>query len=301
MDQGAFDDARAELLALAADAAPHPVPAEQVVALLKETGSADPEALGRLAYHALTGVDPGPAGQAAERPSDVLPGFPTFASEVLARAVNGPEDRRPTAAALLMVLQTTPQATWPSRAVATETAPETDEDVEDVEAVEAVEAPDTAEDVEAPDTTEADPVAGVEAVADEGVAEPEPQAAGTTARRDPADPESRQLHDDFRRVVAPVHAVPRFEPLEGAGELPVVSHDIERRSRPGRERRRVQVSWSEAHRQTLIMAGVILLLAVVGIIYALGHDGAGEAQDELSPPAQGASRTQLQPSSDDLS
>lgn len=283
MDQGAFDDARAELLALAADAAPHPVPAEQVVTLLKETGSTDPEALGRLAYHALTGVDPGPAGQAAERPSDVLPGFPTFASEVLTRAVNGPEDRRPTAAALLMVLQTTPQATWPSRAVAAEAAPDP---VDPVEGEEITEVTEVTELTETPDAPEA-----------------EPEPTRTSGRTHHADPGSRELNDDFRRVVAPVHAVPRFEPLEGAGELPMVSHDVERRSRPGRERRRVQVSWSEAHRQTLVLVGGILLLVVVGIIYALGHGGGGgdEPQGELSPPAQGASRTQLQPSSDDLS
>ncbi|WP_222430427.1 hypothetical protein, partial [Nocardioides sp. J9] len=112
MDMGTTSPARAHLQALIAAAAPDPLPAEQALPLLAQLGETDTEALGRIAYHALTGTEPGDGEPRA--PREVVDGFPPFASEVLVRAIAGPDERRPTPQALLIVLDTVPKGSWPS-------------------------------------------------------------------------------------------------------------------------------------------------------------------------------------------
>lgn len=118
MDMGPSTDARASLEALIAVAAPGPAPADHVLPLLRRLDETDPATLGRLAYHALTGVAPGEGEPPS--PTAVAPGFPPFAAEVLMRAICGPEDRRPTTQALLIVLDTVPATSWPAAVAPTQ-------------------------------------------------------------------------------------------------------------------------------------------------------------------------------------
>lgn len=141
MDMGLPSDARATITALLAESGPDPLPAEQALGLLRPLRDLDVADLGRLAYHALTGVAP-----AAEPvpPAEVLAGFPPFAAEVLMRAIVGPDHRRPTSQALLIVLDTVPASAWPTAGRPFVTLG--DEEVEEVEDEQVVnEAPPTVE------------------------------------------------------------------------------------------------------------------------------------------------------------
>ncbi|MDN5745576.1 MAG: hypothetical protein L0H31_10705, partial [Nocardioidaceae bacterium] len=101
---------QATLIELLDNAGPVPLPAAQAIALLQRLNETDAAVFGALAYRALTGVEP----DAAPRPAaDLVPGFPPFVSEVLQRAVSGPDERRPSPAALLIVLEMAPTDTWP--------------------------------------------------------------------------------------------------------------------------------------------------------------------------------------------
>lgn len=204
MDMGQPSNERARLDALISAAAPDPVPAAQALPLLQQSGEQDAAVLGRLAYHALTGTDPG-AGDPPP-PGEVVPGFPPFAAEVLMRAICGPDHRRPTAQALLIVLDTVPLASWPG---ADRPAVTLGEDA--AEAVEAVEA------VAAAEAAVEEPPATVEAPA----AEPGPEVE--VAAEPEAEPEDGEgvgqpapaaiHHDEFRSLLTPSRPVPRFDPL----------------------------------------------------------------------------------------
>lgn len=188
MDMGQPSNERARLDALISAAAPDPLPAGQALPLLQQSGEKDAAVLGRLAYHALTGVDPGDGDPPP--PGEVAPGFPPFAAEVLMRAICGPDHRRPTAQALLIVLETVPLASWPGAdrpyvalgETASDTAPETVE----TPVVDAVR-------IDAPEP---------EVEVDEEVEElaPEPTVAAIH-------------HDEFRSLLTPSRSVPRFDPL----------------------------------------------------------------------------------------
>ncbi|KRA30916.1 MULTISPECIES: hypothetical protein [unclassified Nocardioides] len=193
MDMGLPADERATLRALIEAAAPEPLPADQALALLQGVRGLDPESLGRLAYHALTGIDPGASDPAP--PNEVLPGFPPFAAEVLMRAICGPDHRRPTAQAILIVLDTVPASAWPTSgrpAVVPGDAP-----VEDVAVEEHVE-------VAAP---EPEPEKYVEPEP-EPQPEPEPALVSDHVGRD----------QEFRNLIAPGRPVPRFDPLSDPWE-----------------------------------------------------------------------------------
>lgn len=189
MDMGLPSDECAKLRALIEAAAPEPLPADQALALLQGVKGLDPESLGRLAYHALTGIDPGDPGDSDPAPpSQVRPGFPPFAAEVLMRAICGPDHRRPTAQAVLIVLDTVPASAWPTPgrpAVVLKDAP-----VEDHVEVAAQE-----------------PDAYVEP-APEPEPEPEPVLISDHFGRD----------QEFRNLIAPARPVPRFDPLSDPWE-----------------------------------------------------------------------------------
>lgn len=207
MDMGQPSDERAQLDALISAAAPDPLPAGQALPLLQQSGEKDAAVLGRLAYHALTGVDPGEGDPPP--PGEVAPGFPPFAAEVLMRAICGPDHRRPTAQALLIVLDTVPLASWPGadRPFVTlgEAAPAAVADVAPatVETPVVDRAPATVETpVVAEPEPEVEPEPAVEVEVDEEVEEraPEPSVAAIH-------------HDEFRSLLTPSRAVPRFDPL----------------------------------------------------------------------------------------
>lgn len=114
-------DSVARLHRLLDEIAPGPLPADLAIAELRQmvdtAPAIDAETLGRLAYHCLTGADPGEAGgPPPESAVDVVAGFPPFASEVLMRACDGDPARRPSASSLLVVLETIPADAWPQHA-----------------------------------------------------------------------------------------------------------------------------------------------------------------------------------------
>lgn len=213
MTEPAPTDPRDALLALL-DAAPGPVPAEHVLPLLRRLQGEDVESLARLAYRALTGVEPAP-GERLQRPTELVSGFPLFVSEVLSRAIEGPDERRPTPQALLVVLDTV--------AASPGSAPAPDHVAE----------------------------ASVEGAVEASVEEEEPRRSRG---------ERATLNHDFHAMIAPGHAIPRFEPLEGAGELPGFTQDdsrkrVRRRSSSGPSRRE--------RRQTLIWVAAIAVLMLL--------------------------------------
>lgn len=186
MDMGPRTDERAALEAMIEAAAPGPVPAEHALALLRRLEEMDPATLGRLAYHALTGIDPGDGDP--EPPSVVAPGFPPFAAEVLMRAICGPDQRRPTTQALLIVLDTVPPASWPApRVAAPEVVPEPESEPEQA--------------------TEPEPASELES---EPEPDTEPEAAAAAAP--PTHASRDEMHDEFRSLLNPTRPVPRFEP-----------------------------------------------------------------------------------------
>lgn len=188
MDMGLPPDERAALQALIDAAAPDPVPADQALALLQRVRDLDSEALGRLAYHALTGVDPGDSEPPA--PVEVVAGFPPFAAEVLMRAICGPDHRRPTPQALVIVLDTVPAGAWPS-AGRPHLVPEGAAGVE----------------------VEPEPVVEDVAVEQEPVEEPDPEAVDHDA--------------EFRNLLIPSRTVPRFDPLSDPWEPePALQSDL---------------------------------------------------------------------------
>lgn len=207
MDMGLPSDERATLQALVDAAAPEPLPADQAIALLQRLGDLDSEALGRLAYHALTGVAPGDGEPAA--PSDILPGFPPFAAEVLMRAICGPDHRRPTSQAILIVLDTVPASSWPTAGrphVSLEVATAIDEvvPVESVVVPEPVVEP-VPEPVVEPEVEPAD----AEISPEHAVDSPAPVATV----------DEPLGHDDaFRRMLTPSREIPRFDPLSDPWE-----------------------------------------------------------------------------------
>lgn len=190
MDMGQPSNERAQLDALISAAAPDPLPAGQALPLLQRTGEKDAAVLGRLAYHALTGVEP---GEDPRPPGEVAPGFPPFAAEVLMRAICGPDHRRPTAQALLIVLDTVPLASWPG---ADRPFVTLGEDAPESTAEDAVEAtPEVAVEVEPGNEPEVEVDEEVEELA------PAPAVAATIR------------HDEFRSLLTPSRAVPRLDPL----------------------------------------------------------------------------------------
>ncbi|WP_235535821.1 hypothetical protein [Nocardioides sp. Root190] len=197
---------RATLDALIAAAAPDPVPARQALDLLKALGEPDAAVLGRLAYHALTGVAPGDGEP--EAPAAVAPGFPPFAAEVLMRAICGPDHRRPTSQALIIVLDTVPAASWPTARQAPLAEP--------------VVAPVETEPVVGPAVSEVEPVASEvepEVVPDPEVEEPTPEPLAEPEPATPTPPtkstaSSRAaMNDEFRSLLTPSRTIPRFDPL----------------------------------------------------------------------------------------
>lgn len=190
MDMGQPSNERAQLDALISAAAPDPLPAGQALPLLQQSGEKDAAVLGRLAYHALTGVDP---GEAPSPPGEVAPGFPPFAAEVLMRAIVGPDHRRPTAQALLIVLDTVPLASWPGAErpfVTLDGA--ADEQAAEVVAEAAPETP----------VVDAEPEVEPEVEVDEEVEELAPEPAVAAIHQ-----------DEFRSLLTPSRSVPRFDPL----------------------------------------------------------------------------------------
>jgi hypothetical protein len=245
MDMGVRPDARALLTALIAAAAPEPVPADQAIALLSRVDEPDAAVLGRLAYHALTGIDPGPLIDPPP-PADVVPGFPSFASEVIQRAITGPDHRRPTARALVIVLETTGSASWP-------TAGRPHVGIREDVLVAADDRTDPRDTLRAQERarehaefrsmlTPAREVPLVDAPDEEALevteAGSEPEIVPSDLPADlPADLPDDE-HEALRRVVATEHAVPRFEPLEGAGQVPGLGDDVVRRRRSSRRKSR---------------------------------------------------------------
>ncbi|UUW91838.1 hypothetical protein [Pimelobacter simplex] len=326
------EDERALLSALIAAAAPDAVPAEQAIPLLCRVDETDVAALAQLAYHALTGVEPGTPEPAA--PADLDPGFPPFASEVLVRAIVGPDHRRPTPQALLVVLEMIGADQWPSHGrphvVLAPPEPEPEPEAEpepepepEVVAVVTKPAPeefrslllpsrdvprfdpltDPLPDLRDDPVVVAPPVALVPepepepAPVEPEPVEPEPEPVEPEPDPEPArhvDAQARPIQDEFRNIVAPTYAVPHFSPLEGAGPLPGLEDGRERRRRSGRKGRRrhpVNHTSPEDRRQTLVIVAVILVLVVLGAIYA-----ASRSEDKPRDGApQGASRTLDQP------
>lgn len=198
MDMGQPSNERAQLDALISAAAPDPLPAGQALPLLQRTGEKDAAVLGRLAYHALTGVEP---GEDPRPPGEVAPGFPPFAAEVLMRAICGPDHRRPTAQALLIVLDTVPLASWPG---ADRPFVTLGEDAPESTAEDAVEATPEA-------TVEATPEVAVEV---EPEVEPEVEVDEEVEELAPAPAVAATIrHDEFRSLLTPSRAVPRLDPL----------------------------------------------------------------------------------------
>lgn len=305
------EDDRALLSALIAAAAPDAVPAAQAIPLLCRVDETDVATLAQLAYHALTGVAPGTPEPAA--PADLEPGFPPFASEVLVRAIVGPDHRRPTPQALLVVLEMIAADQWPSHGrppvvlAAPEPEPVEPEPVEPAPAVVVAKpAPEEFRSLLLPsrEVPRFDPLTDPlpdplpdpppDLREEPVVPEPEPAPDPEPEPARHVDAESRPIQDDFHQIVAPTYEVPRFAPLEGAGPLPGLEDGRERRRRSGRKGRRrhpVNHTSPEDRRQTLVIVAVILVLVVLGAIYA-----ASRGDDKTSDGApQGASRTLAQP------
>ncbi|AJR18131.1 hypothetical protein GUY44_12680 [Pimelobacter simplex] len=355
------EDDRALLTALIAAAAPDAVPADQAIPLLCRIDETDVVALARLAYHALTGVAPGPGTPEPAAPTDLEPGFPPFASEVLVRAIVGPDHRRPTPQALLVVLELVGAGNWPTsgrpHVVLAEPEPVVEVGPEPVVEVEpapvaAKPAPEEfrslllptravprfdpltdplPEVVATPTPPAPEPVVAVEPIEPESevLAEPEPappappepeptdpeptapepiepepiepepieptEPTDDTARH--VDPTARPAQDEFRQIVAPTYEVPHFAPLEGAGPMPGLGGPERRRrsGRKGRKRHQSTVNHTSAQdrRQTFVLVAVILVLVVLGAIYAASRDD-DTPQDGAGDP-QGASRVLDQP------
>ena len=171
--------------------APARLPAGEAIAVLRELDETDPETLGRLAYQMLTGVEAAPEGPVA--PAALVPGFPPFASEVLMRAIAGPEERRPTTKTLLIVLETVPAATWPQVTTAAAAEPA---------ALAMVAEPD-----EQPSASLA-PSAPADAPADD-LADPLTGPADPT----PVTPDRGGHNEAFRDLLRPSAEVPKFDPL----------------------------------------------------------------------------------------
>ncbi|MDQ6525799.1 hypothetical protein RB608_19440 [Nocardioides sp. LHD-245] len=264
MDMGVHPDERALLEALIAAAAPDPLPADQAIPLLCRVEETEVADLGRLAYRALTGVDPGTAGTPPS-PAELVPGFPSFAAEVIQRAIAGPEERRPTIQGLLVVLETVGPALWPTsgrpHVVIGEDGPVPADDpaasddlarAEERQRVHAEFRSLLIPTREVPrfdplfDTLSdplGDPVPEDDAEPDaEGAAEPDVEGAAGPAVEAPEESadesagEPLDEHDAFRRVVATGHTVPRFDPLDGAGDVPGLGTEIVRRRRSKRRR-----------------------------------------------------------------
>ncbi|WP_377324864.1 hypothetical protein ACFJIY_08080 [Pimelobacter simplex] len=310
------EDDRALLTALIAAAAPDAVPADQAIPLLCRIDETDVVALARLAYHALTGVEPGPGTPEPAAPTDLEPGFPPFASEVLVRAIVGPDHRRPTPQALLVVLELVGAGNWPTsgRPHVVLAEPEPVVEVEP-EPVAAKPAPEEFRSLLLPtravprfdpltdplpglvDTPEPEPDPEPEPIEPEPTdPEPtEPEPADDTARH--VDPTARPVQDEFRQIVAPTYEVPHFAPLEGAGPMPGLGGPERRRrsGRKGRKRHQSTVNHTSAQdrRQTFVLVAVILVLVVLGAIYAASRDD-DTPQDGAGDP-QGASRVLDQP------
>ncbi|TNM36420.1 hypothetical protein FHP29_19970 [Nocardioides albidus] len=158
-----------------------------------------------------------------------------------------------------------------------------------------------------------------------------------------ARPDDRRLeHDEFRSLLTPSkevprigpidepitvagHDVPRFEPLEGAGELPGFDPDAVRRRRSDRRRshhrhrprpraeaapvepakepakqpvkeRVASGPSADGRRETLIVVAVLVVLIVLGAIYVAAQRS-DQPRDSGLPQssAQGASRVSSQP------
>jgi len=290
------DDDRALLTALIAAAAPDALPADQAIPLLCRIDETDVAALARLAYHALTGTAPDLPEPAA--PADVQPGFPPFASEVLVRAIVGPDHRRPTPQALLVVLEMIGAQDWPTSGQphVVLAAPEPTPAPEPEPVVEPA-----AEDFRSlllptRDVPRFDPLtAPLPAPAPDLAPAPKPEPEPEPARH--VDATARPLHDEFRTMVAPTYEVPHFSALEGAGPMPGLDglDGRERRRRSGRKGRRRHAAnhtSPEDRRQTLVMVAVILVLVVLGVIYAASRSG--DEPKDGAPPPQGASRVLVQ-------
>lgn len=127
-------------------------------------------------------------------------------------------------------------------------------------------------------------------------------------------------HEALRRVVVTEHAIPRFEPLEGAGQVPGLGEEIVRRRRSSRRRsshhhthhtRRPEPAPEPAtepapkaapkspsptagtgRRETFIVVAVLAVLIALAAIYAAAQK-ADQPSDSGLP--QGASRVSSQP------
>jgi hypothetical protein len=79
--------------------------------------------------------------------------------------------------------------------------------------------------------------AAVEDAGEDAAGDPEAvRATGADAAPEAAALTAREDHEAFRQVVASSRAVPRFEPLEGAGDVPGLGSEIVRRRRTKRRR-----------------------------------------------------------------
>ncbi|GAA4813653.1 hypothetical protein ACFQ0K_05640 [Nocardioides caeni] len=228
MGMGLASDTRATIAALLAHVAPEPLPAEQAIGLLQDVQWTDVAELGRLAYHALTGVDPGDGDPAT--PGEVQAGFPPFAAEVLMRAILGPDHRRPTAQALLIVLDTVPTASWPTAGRPFVTLPETPAEPVAVEEAE----PAGPAEAEPEADPQAEPQADVAPSVEDGPpsesapeSSPESSAGPEIDTTPPAPVGRAALHAEFRSMLTPSREVPRFDPL--SAPLPDVLGDPLRR------------------------------------------------------------------------
>jgi cytochrome c-type biogenesis protein CcmH/NrfG len=98
--------------------------------------------------------------------------------------------------------------------------------------------------------------------------------------------EPTEAANPFHDVIAARRPVPRFEPLEGAGQVPGLGEDPQTRRRSRRRRRSATRKYANDRRQTLILVAVILAVIVLGVLYAT-LSSADEPTDQKIP-SQGA-------------
>lgn len=283
------------------------------------TAADDAFGFGLLTYVALTGQAPfRRSSPGVVVPiTDVAPGFPAFAAEVVMRALGDDEERRPSPRTIMTVLDIQPLESWPSGEVAPVAVPEVTvaEQVEDepepaaevepeleVEAdVEPEPDPDVEPEVEA--AVEAETETDVEhepAAADDEVEDDHPRLLhGRLLEHHDEDDtghralgslsERRAFHHAIREVINPGHEIPEIADFSGdADELPRPTHHPDAPNRPEEPdyRRRMKTVYTRAtddnRRSTMLLVGAILLVILLGTAYALtrdnGDDGGADAR-----------------------
>lgn len=228
-----------------------PTPAAQVAAWLRATGVDDVHELATVAYAALTGVDP---VSPPVPPRELVPGFPALVDAALMRALTAQPEGRPTAQALLALLEKTPARSWPAPVGHNADVEYRGPAVDDT-------CPSTA-------TVEPTPLAEVEVEVEVTVEQADPAEHAELAEQ-ATEPLALDTATAFRSHAlgrpARGHAVPVFQPLEGAGELPASTAHPTRRSRASSQPRSL-IQGADVWENRLLLFALLAAITAVALL-----------------------------------